>query len=81
MKRLTKVVATKQSARLGAGWWWGRVLDLRGSRESRLAHRVGAMHGDGDCCGGMTTESGSFFLLFCQMYSLRSMDGCKNESA
>lgn len=45
-KILTEATLAHPSAGLGRGQWRGRVLDLRGGRHARLAHRIGAMHGE-----------------------------------
>jgi len=44
---MAEATFSKEPSRLGAGWWWRRVLQLRGSWSPRLSHGVGAMHVDG----------------------------------
>lgn len=42
---LTQAALSEPSVGLGCGQWGRGVLDLRGGRDARLAHRIGAMHG------------------------------------
>lgn len=42
---LTDSALSKPAVGLGGGQWRRGVLDLRGGRGARLAHRIGAMHG------------------------------------
>ncbi len=47
---LTNATLSEPPVRLGGGHWGWGVLNLRGGRDARLAHRIGAMH----CGGGKT---------------------------
>jgi hypothetical protein len=53
---LTNATLSKPPVRLGGGHGWWGVLDLRGGRGARLAHRIGAMHGGG---GGRIRQGSS----------------------
>lgn len=43
---LTQSTLSEPSVGLGRGQWRRGVLDLRGSRGARLAHGIGAVHGE-----------------------------------